>query len=99
MTEGLVEIPPERLELETLEALVESFVNREGTDYGAVERSLDSKVNEVLGQVRRGRVVICFDPRTESCNLLAREDFERLQRQYYEGALHPDERPYQEELP
>ena len=63
-------IPLEDLDAETLGSLVEAFVNREGTDYGAIERSLDAKVEDVLRQLRSGEALIVFDPETESVNLV-----------------------------
>jgi len=81
VSDPFVEVPPERLDPETLRALVESFVNREGTDYGTLERTLSSKVDDVFAQLRRGAVVICFDLRSESCTLLLREDLHRLRRE------------------
>lgn len=81
MNAEFVLIPPDRLEADLLEALVEEFVNREGTDYGRVERDFASKVAEVLEQVRREQVLICYDPRSETCNLLTREAFREYQRQ------------------
>lgn len=65
-----VVIPPDQLDAETLRGVVESYVNREGTDYGERERSLAEKVEDVLGQLRSGEAVILFDPETESINLV-----------------------------
>ena len=81
MSSEVVVIPPDRLEPDVLTALVEEFVNREGTDYGRVERDFARKVGEVLAQVRRQQVVICYDPRSETCNLLSAEAFRDYQRQ------------------
>ncbi len=58
----------EDLDAETLGGLVEAFVNREGTDYGASERSFESKVEDVLRQLRSGEALIVFDPETETVN-------------------------------
>ena len=65
-----VRVPPDDLEPDTLRAVVESFVLREGTDYGADETSLETKVAQVLTQLRRGDAHITFDPTTESVNLV-----------------------------
>jgi uncharacterized protein YheU (UPF0270 family) len=62
----LVEIPAAELAPETLQSLVETFVLREGTDYGAQEVSLASKVAQVVRQLQRGEARIVFDPATES---------------------------------
>lgn len=65
----LVEVPVAELNPETLQALVETFVLREGTDYGVREVSLASKVAQVMQQLRRGEARIVFDPVTESVDI------------------------------
>jgi uncharacterized protein YheU (UPF0270 family) len=65
----LVEIPTDELAPETLQALVESFVLREGTDYGMQEVTLASKVAQVVRQLQRGEARIVFDPATESVDI------------------------------
>jgi uncharacterized protein len=66
-----IEVPPESLSRDALHALVEEFVTRDGTDYGAVERNLDAKVAEVLRQLGRGEVRIVFDPDSETTTIVA----------------------------
>ena len=68
-TEG-IEVPADQLSPETLRALVEEFVTRDGTDYGAVERGLESKVADVMRQLERGEVRIVFDPDSETITLV-----------------------------
>jgi uncharacterized protein YheU (UPF0270 family) len=65
-----VEIPWRELSPETLRGLIEAFVSREGTDYGRIERELDHKVEDVLGQLRRGEARVLFDPETETTNIV-----------------------------
>jgi uncharacterized protein YheU (UPF0270 family) len=65
-----VPVAPDDLDPDTLRAVVESFVLREGTDYGAHEASLDGKVAQVLLQLRSGQAHITFDPATESVNVV-----------------------------
>jgi uncharacterized protein len=65
-----VRLAPDDLEPDTLRAVVESFVLREGTDYGEHEMSLDDKVAQVLVQLRRGEAHITFDPASESVNVV-----------------------------
>jgi hypothetical protein len=65
-----VEIPVEALSVEALRGLIESFVGREGTDYGERERSLEEKVADVRRQLERGEARIVFDPETESVNIV-----------------------------
>ena len=45
-------IPWQDLSPETLENLIESFVLREGTDYGEHERTLEQKVADVKRQLQ-----------------------------------------------
>jgi len=68
-----VEIPFRELSAETLQALIESFVGREGTDYGAVERTLQEKVADVRRQLERGEARILFDAESESVNIVTRD--------------------------
>lgn len=65
-----LDIPPDALAPETLRAVLEAFVSREGTDYGAVERTLDEKVADVRRQLDRGEARLVFDPETESVTLV-----------------------------
>ena len=65
-----VEVPLDALAPETLTALIESFIAREGTDYGAVERSLASKVADVRRQLERGEAKVVFDPQTETVTIV-----------------------------
>ena len=75
----MIEIPLERLSPELLVGIIEEFIQREGTDYGANEVALDDKVQQVKKQIQRGDVIITFDHQTESCNLLTRADFHNFQ--------------------
>lgn len=71
-------IPYERLAPDTLTALIETFIAREGTDYGLQEFTMSEKVEQVRRQVARGEVLIVFDPDSESINLLPRRDVDAL---------------------
>ena len=70
MIENVLEIPPSALSEEILRAIIEEFVSRDGTDYGLVERSFEEKVQNILDQINRQDVIIQFDQRTESVNLV-----------------------------
>lgn len=73
MSEEYIELPPERLSEEILEAVIEEFVTREGTEYGHQEFSLQQKVEQVKSQLSDGSIALIFDPVSESCTLLSRE--------------------------
>jgi uncharacterized protein YheU (UPF0270 family) len=68
--QACVEVPLDSLSERALVALIESFVMREGTDYGAVERSFATKVADVRRQLERREARIEFDPETESVNIV-----------------------------
>jgi uncharacterized protein YheU (UPF0270 family) len=65
-----IAIPYDSLQPDTLRAVVEEFITRNGTDYGERERTLDSKVADVMHQLRRGEVTVVFDPRTATVNIV-----------------------------
>lgn len=69
-----VEISPAELTPEALRSLVEAFVQREGTDYGERERTLEEKVRDVLRQLERGEARIVFDLASESANIVLRRE-------------------------
>ena len=65
-----IRLAPDDLAPDTLRAVIESFVLREGTDYGLEETSLGAKVAQVLAQVRRGDAHVVFDPATDSVTIV-----------------------------
>ena len=67
-----VEVPHAELAAETLRAVVESFVLREGTDYGAQDVPFDRKVADVMRQLERREAVIVYDPGTDSVDIVVR---------------------------
>jgi uncharacterized protein YheU (UPF0270 family) len=67
---GGFEVPYDELSPDALQALIESFVLREGTDYGVREFSLEEKVAHVMQQLRRAEAHIVFDPETQSVSIV-----------------------------
>jgi hypothetical protein len=67
-------IPHQQLSPDTLQALVEEFVTRDGTDYGDAEVGMAQKAQQVMRQLEHGVAVILFDTVTESCSIVRRED-------------------------
>ena len=63
-------IPHRELSAEALRGVLESFVLREGTDYGEREVSLDHKVAQVLRQLERGEAQIVFDASLQSIDVV-----------------------------
>jgi uncharacterized protein YheU (UPF0270 family) len=64
-----VEIPYRELSAAALRGLIESFVLREGTEYGAQEVSLETKLGQVMRQLEKGEARICFDPESETIDI------------------------------
>ncbi|AUG99148.1 YheU family protein [Pectobacteriaceae bacterium CE70] len=65
-------IPWQQLDPETLENLIESFVLREGTDYGEHERTLEQKVADVRRQLEHGEAVLVWSELHETINVMPR---------------------------
>lgn len=70
--EDPVVIPHTELSTDALQGVIESFVLREGTDYGTHDYSLEQKVAHVLRQLERKEAHIVFDPNTESIDIVVR---------------------------
>jgi hypothetical protein len=70
----VVEVDPEDLSPAALRGLAEEFVTRESTDYGAIEKDFDQKVDDVLRQLRDGNARIVFDPEEETIQLRTRHE-------------------------
>ncbi|MDE2448788.1 MAG: YheU family protein [Gammaproteobacteria bacterium] len=68
MTEPVL-IPHGELSAEALHGVIESFVLREGTDYGEREYSLEQKVAQVRAQLERGQARILFDPESNTVTI------------------------------
>ncbi|WP_127957259.1 YheU family protein [Serratia microhaemolytica] len=65
-------IPWQQLETTTLNNLIESFVLREGTDYGQDECSLQQKVDDVRRQLANGEVVLVWSELHQTVNIMPR---------------------------
>lgn len=65
-----MEIPHRKLSEEALRGIVESFVLREGTDYGERDFPLETKVGAVMRQLDRGEAVIVFDTNTGTADVV-----------------------------
>lgn len=69
-----IRVPPQRLATDILQALMEEYVTRDGTDYGAVELTLEQKVARLEGQITRGDIWLLYDGDSEEWDLLPREE-------------------------
>lgn len=66
-------IPHDQLSAEALTGLIQEFVTRNGTDYGAQEVSLETKVAQVRSALQAGRAVILYDDKDESFTIVFKE--------------------------
>ena len=68
-----VEVPWSELDAHALRGLIEEFVTRDGTDYGAIETSLETRVDQVMRQLETGLAVVTFDTEIESATIVVKE--------------------------
>ena len=69
-----VVIPFAELDEQTLRRVIEAYVLREGTEYGAHDVTLDHKVAQVLAQLQSGAATIAYHPDSESVDIVATHD-------------------------
>jgi hypothetical protein len=65
----MLQIPPDALSADVLDALVEEFVTRHGTDL----TDAATKAAQVRAQLKSGDVVIVWDEKTESANIVSKD--------------------------
>jgi uncharacterized protein len=65
-----IEIPYQELSPTALRGVIESFVLREGTDYGIAQYTLDEKIAQVLRQIERGDAQLFFEPKSQTVEIV-----------------------------
>lgn len=68
-------IPWQALEKSTLYNVLDSFILREGTDYGERELSLEEKRTRLLKQLEADKVVIVWSELHESLDIKDKQQF------------------------
>ena len=63
-------VPWQELSPEALRGVVESFVLREGTEYGSRDFTLEEKLAHVYRQLERREAQIVFDPDTGTIGII-----------------------------
>ncbi|MBC7370968.1 MAG: YheU family protein [Bdellovibrionaceae bacterium] len=76
-----VEVPREVLSDDAFQSIIESFILREGTDYGAEEVSMSAKIHQIEKQLIKGDVKIVFDPNSESVSIITQREWTKLSNQ------------------
>ena len=74
-------IPLEQLNSDTLTAIIEDYILREGTDYGAIDASKKDKISQVKRQLEQGSAVLVYSELHESVNILPAEQFNQQEPQ------------------
>jgi uncharacterized protein YheU (UPF0270 family) len=77
---GDVVVPWERLSAPALAGVITEFVTREGTEHGMVDVPLETKIAQVRRQLERGEVLVLFDGKSETVNLVLASEHARRQR-------------------
>jgi len=65
-------VPHTELSADALEGVIQSFVLREGTDYGERDVPFETKVMQVRRQLERREAEIVYDQNTESIHIVVR---------------------------
>lgn len=73
-----IEISQDALSTDAIKGIIESFILREGTDYGLKEAQFETKYQQILKQLIKGDIKIVFDPTTESVGLITLQDWQRI---------------------
>lgn len=77
-------IPLEQLSNDTLTAIIEDFILREGTEYGAIDIDKETKIEQVKKQLEQGDALLVYSQLHETVNIIPKEQFkEELDEQSY----------------
>jgi len=66
---SMLKIPPQRLSPDVLDALIEEFVTRHGTNLAEAS----AKAAQVRTQLATGQIMIVYDEKTDSTNIVAKD--------------------------
>jgi uncharacterized protein YheU (UPF0270 family) len=67
-------IPVNKLSPQALQNVIEEFISRNGTDYGAIEASWETKFRNVKYKLETGLAVLVFDDESETTNIFLADD-------------------------
>ena len=65
-----LQIPYEQLSEVALTGVLEEYITREGTDYGMIERGVESQLDKARALLKSGKVIIVFDEVHERCQIV-----------------------------
>ncbi|PAJ73048.1 hypothetical protein CJF42_17950 [Pseudoalteromonas sp. NBT06-2] len=75
-------IPFKEIPIDTLNNLIESFILREGTDYGEAELSLNDKISHIKNQLEQGDAVITYSELHETINIMPKTTFQQNKNEF-----------------
>lgn len=67
-------IPIDKLSDEALKGVIDEFISRGGTDYGAIEASPEANFRQVKQKLASGLAVLIYDDETETTNIFMKDD-------------------------
>lgn len=68
-------IPHTELDPETLHALLEEIVTRDGTDYGEQELTTEEKIKRAMVLLQNRKLFIVYSELHETCTLQSKETY------------------------
>jgi uncharacterized protein YheU (UPF0270 family) len=69
----MIVIPSDQIQPDTLRALIEEFVTRDGAVHGHTDVPIERQIEQVRQELICGHVVIAYDEVEESCTILPKE--------------------------
>lgn len=73
-----VPIPLDALSSDARNSIINEFILREGTDYGAIEKTHEEKFRDVERQLKNKELLIIFEVHTESVTLISKKEYSQL---------------------
>ena len=67
-------IPVNKLSVEAIKGVIEEYISRGGTDYGAVEASQEANFRQVKYKLENDLAVLVFDDEAETTNIFLIDD-------------------------
>jgi len=67
-------IPVNKLSPEALQGIIEEFISRDGTDYGEIDISMETKFVQVKDKLVKGSAVLIYDDECGTTNVFSEDD-------------------------
>lgn len=74
-------VPWQQLSADALNGIIEEFIMREGTDYGELEVSLQTKKDQLVQQLQQNKIVLVYSELHETVNLMPADTFKESEEQ------------------